>query len=182
MRVPLNDQSELERAINEKIEIRDYDPAWSLRFQAERDRLQAICGDTLIAIEHIGSTAVPGLPAKPIIDILAAVSSMDAADELVILLCANGYTTSAEFNATLGERRWLMRQEGGRRTHHLHLVLHPSDEWSNKLRFRDMLRQNRELCQGYLALKRRLAVELGGDRESYTEAKSDFIRAALASG
>ncbi len=116
-------QEELQQAIHEKVQIRDYDPAWPVRFEVERRRLQSLCGHKLLAIEHVGSTAVPGLSAKPIIDIVAAVSSIQEADELLIVLCANGYATSADFNATLGSARWLMRQERGSRTHHLHLLV-----------------------------------------------------------
>jgi GrpB-like predicted nucleotidyltransferase (UPF0157 family) len=125
------EENQLERAIHEKIEITEYNPEWPLKFNVERQRLQELLGDSLSEIEHVGSTSVPGLPAKPIIDIIAVVASMSAADAIVEHLCVNGYATSAEFNATLGDKRWLMRHQNGRRTHHLHLVLPGSEEyWS----------------------------------------------------
>jgi len=82
-----------------------------------------------LQIEHVGSTAVPGLPAKPVVDLMATVDSMALADRLIPRLLENGYVTSAEFNATLGDRRWLMRHADGHRTHHLHLVLPDSSAW-----------------------------------------------------
>jgi GrpB-like predicted nucleotidyltransferase (UPF0157 family) len=173
---------QLQRAINEKVEIADYDSDWPQRFEAESRRLKELCGVSLSKIEHVGSTAVPGLPAKPIIDIIAVAPSVEEADTLVELLCANGYTTSVEFNATLGDKRWLMRQQGGRRTHHLHLVPPGNDEWLNKVRFRDLLRKDSDLRRAYIELKRRLADELCEDREAYTDAKTAFVRNALKTG
>ena len=167
------------KAINESIEIHEYDPEWPRRFELERQRLEKLFPSTFIGLEHVGSTAVPGLPAKPIIDIVGCVASMSEADRLLPLLCADGYTTSAEFNATLGDRRWLMRHHNGRRTHHLHLVLPTSEDWSDKIRFRDILRADSVMRDAYVALKRRLAGAIGSDREAYTDAKGEFVRAAL---
>jgi len=172
------DDASLQQAIDETITIVPYDPAWPSRFEAERARLVELFRGQL-PVQHIGSTAVPGMPAKPVIDCMAAVASMDVADRDVERLCADGYTTSAEFNRTLGDRRWLMRHAAGRRTHHLHLVLHESPHLTDALRFRDALRADGELAKRYAELKQRLAAELGGDREAYTAAKAAFIAAAL---
>ena len=180
--MPSLESEQLQRAIHEKVEITDYDPEWPQRFDAELQRLKQLCGARLSKIEHIGSTAVPGLPAKPVIDIIAVVPSIDEAESLVKLLCANGYNTSADFNATLKDKRWLMRQHEGHRTHHLHLVLPQSPEWQNKVRFRDLLRKDPNLRRSYIELKRRLADEIGSDREAYTDAKTEFVRNALSAG
>jgi GrpB-like predicted nucleotidyltransferase (UPF0157 family) len=167
----------LTRAIHEPVAIVPYDPAWPSRFEAERARLSALFPS--LYIEHIGSTAVPGLPAKPVIDCMAAVPSMAVADQLVDLLCANGYTTSASYNQSLGDRRWLMRHSEGRRTHHLHLVLPDSVHLTECLRFRDALRSDAELARRYAELKYSLARDFGTDREAYTAAKTTFVAAAL---
>src|SRR5436853_7233820 len=116
----LKDDS-LTQAIIEEVRIVPHDSRWAEQFVAERNRLLDLLPDHFAAIEHVGSTAVPGLAAKPIIDILAGVGSMSEADALLGPLCAHGYETSAEFNATLPDRRWVMRHECGRRTHHRHL-------------------------------------------------------------
>jgi GrpB-like predicted nucleotidyltransferase (UPF0157 family) len=129
----------------------------------------------LVDVEHIGSTAVPGLQAKPIIDILGGVASMTVADALTEPLCRFGYTTSAELNATLSDRRWFMRWADGHRTHHLHLVVHRSAAWNQRLGFRDALRSDPELAALYGRLKDELAAKHTDNREAYTDAKTAFV-------
>ena len=168
----------LSRAIAEPVALHPYDPAWPAAFVAKRARLTAIAPE-LLAVEHIGSTAVPGLSARPIIDILAAVSSLHVADLLLPRLCADGYVTSPEYNLTLPDRRWLMGHAIGRRTHHLHLLPLDSPYRTHCLRFRDHLRQNPTATTVYAALKRSLATTLAHDRQACTHAKSAFITATL---
>jgi GrpB-like predicted nucleotidyltransferase (UPF0157 family) len=173
-------EADLERqAIHESLRIMPYRNEWPKQFRAERERLIALAPE-LLAVEHIGSTAVPGLPAKPIIDIMAAIASMELADKIVNRLCANGYVTSADFNRSLGDRRWLMRHAGGHRTHHLHLVLRDSQHWLECIRFRDALRQDGELAARYADLKQRLASQFGNDRDGYGHAKAAFIASAIS--
>jgi GrpB-like predicted nucleotidyltransferase (UPF0157 family) len=167
--------------INQRVEIQAYDPGWPVRFASERTRLLQLLPDTFRGIEHFGSTAVPGLAAKPIIDILAGVDSMLVADEILLPLCQAGYDTSKEFNATLKDQRWLMLHENGKRTQHLHLVLHGQLEWRRKLAFRDALRADCGLAARYEALKRALASLYCDDREAYTAAKSEFITGVVKS-
>ena len=177
----MNDEDSLLAAIHEEVVLQVYNPAWPLQFAAERERLLALSPQLparLIDLQHIGSTAVPGLDAKPVIDMLAGVESMAAAEALVAPLCANGYTTSAEFNASLPDRKWLMRWAEGRRTHHLHVVVHGGEVWTQRLRFRDALRSNPALAARYAALKAELAAKHPHDREAYTEAKAAFVQAA----
>lgn len=176
----MDEQQSLHDAIHEDVELVAYDPSWVARFAAERDRLFALFPDDFIAIEHFGSTAVPGLSAKPIVDILAGVGSMAHADTLMEPLCRARYTTSAEFNARLRERRWLMRWANGHRTHHLHIVVYDGSEWRRRLRFRDALRADSALAARYEQHKKQLAAALKTDREAYTDAKSEFVREVLA--
>ncbi len=178
----MDEQESLHQAIHEKVALGAYDPRWPLMFEEERDRLFALFPDDFMAIEHIGSTAVPGLSAKPIIDMLAGVEALSRADLLMEPLRHSMYTTSAEFNATLENRRWLMRWADGRRTHHLHIVEYLGPEWSERLAFRDMLRSDPGLAVRYEQLKARLAKDFSDDREAYTAAKSVFVREAISSG
>lgn len=166
-------------AIDEPVLLVPYDVRWHGRFEAERERLLSLFSGSFIALEHVGSTAVPGLAAKPVIDMLGGVASMAVADALVGSLCGHSYLTSAEFNATLTDRRWLMRAQDGRRTHHLHLVVHGGREWGERLAFRDALRADAALARRYLELKHALSEQHRTDREAYTQAKSAFVRAAL---
>lgn len=175
----MNEQASLLAAIHEEIRLCPYDVQWPVAFTDERRRLARLLPDTFIAIEHIGSTAVPGLPAKPIIDILAGVVSMAAAGAVAGPLLAAGYATSAEFNESLPDRKWFMRWSGGRRTHHLHVVVHESEAWHERVRFRDALRSRPVMAARYVELKERLAAEHPTDREAYTEAKAEFVRSVL---
>jgi GrpB-like predicted nucleotidyltransferase (UPF0157 family) len=156
-----------------------YDPSWPSSYIAERDRLLSVLPGTFIELQHIGSTAIPGLHAKPIIDILAGVESMRAAEAIAEPLCKSGYTTSAEFNETLTDRKWFMRWANGHRTHHLHVVVHGGTVWRERLLFRDMLRSDPDLAARYAALKSQLVAKHPKDREAYTDAKSDFVRSVL---
>lgn len=175
----MNDDESLQQAIHETVEIVPYDSSWPEKFEAERTRLLALFPEDFLQIEHVGSTAVAGLSAKPIIDIMAAVKSIETADALLDPLCAKGYATSSEFNATLKDKRWLMRHAEGRRTHHLHLVLMSGVDWLNKQRFRDILRADPQRAAEYEALKKSLCAAMGRDREAYTDAKTSFVEETL---
>ena len=169
-------QESLIAAIYEEVELHEYDPSWPAVYSAERDRLSSLLPGVFVDLEHIGSTAVPGLPAKPIIDIMAAVESMAVAESIAELICLSGYTTSAEFNETLNDRKWFMRWANGHRTHHLHVVVHDCKAWHERLRFRNALRSKSELAVRYAALKAQLAERHATDREAYTDAKAKFVR------
>lgn len=177
----MRDSESLNEAINEEVTLQAYTGDWPAKFVAERDRLLTLFPLNIIDIEHIGSTAVPGLLAKPVIDLLAGVESMAVARALTEPLLDAGYTTSAEFNAKLADRQWFMRWADGHRTHHLHVVVHYSKEWGDRLRFRDALRDSPVLAARYAALKAGLVLKHANDREAYTRAKSAFVRGVLSS-
>ena len=158
------------------IAIVDYDEAWPGRFLSERSRLAALVPE--VELHHIGSTAVPGLPAKPIIDMMAVVEDLDA--PLPSLVERAGYQLPASYNAALSGRRWLCRPSASHRSHHLHLAGCP-EELARHLRFRDALRAQPALAREYAALKRALARRMTYDREGYTAAKTSFIRRVEAS-
>ncbi|WP_310387767.1 GrpB family protein [Roseateles sp.] len=169
----------LQLAIHEEVSLCAYQAEWPAMFELERERLLAALPGMLLDVQHFGSTAVPGLAAKPIIDILVGVASMASADSLLKDLTNAGYSSSAEFNSTLVDRRWFMRHADGRRTHHLHMVVLGGAEWCRRLRFRDALRADPELADRYAMLKRKLALAHAADRELYTTAKTDFVAAVL---
>jgi GrpB-like predicted nucleotidyltransferase (UPF0157 family) len=153
------------------IEIVEYDVEWPSRFESERRRLLALLPGS--EIHHIGSTAVPGMPAKPIIDIMARVEDLD--QPIASLVEHGGYQYPEAFNATLGHRRWLCRPSPAHRTHHLHLVVDQA-ELDRHLRFRERLRASPSLRAEYARLKRELSARFANDREAYSEAKSSFVR------
>ncbi len=162
--------------MDDPIVIADYDPAWPARFEAEKARILGAIGAWAVAVEHIGSTAVPGLAAKPIIDILAGVASLDCAAQCIPPLQALGYKYVPEFEATIPERRYFDRKQAGE-VFHLHLVAVTSAFWERHLLFRDYLRTHPDTARAYERLKRELAVRFGSDRAAYTDAKTAFIRA-----
>jgi GrpB-like predicted nucleotidyltransferase (UPF0157 family) len=161
--------------MSDEILILPANPAWPQLFEKEKACLLSALGSRFVAIEHFGSTAIPNLDAKPIIDMLGGVNSMAEADALLEPLCQLGWDTSPEFNATLCDSRFLLRWPQGIRTHHLHLVVYGDEQWQKRLRFRDNLRVDSELAQQYQKLKYELALKHRDDREAYTDAKTDFI-------
>ena len=175
----MNEAQSLQQAIDEPVRLVDYDPAWPTRFDAERERLLKRFPAELLDVQHIGSTAIPGMPAKPTIDVMAGVASMAVADALFKPILDHGYVTSVEFNASLTDRRWFMRHANGQRTHHLHLVVYDGDLWRKRLAFRDALRSDTALAARYAALKRELASCHREDREAYTQAKGEFVRTVV---
>ncbi len=162
------------------IEIVAYDPTWPHRAQAEMINLQQILGkEDIVAIEHVGSTAVPNLPAKPIIDIQIAVKDLTAVKEDFIknLASANYQFWYENPDDT---RLFFVKgfpPLGSGRTHHLHIVASDSQHWHQKLFFRNYLRQHPDTAKEYAHLKQELASQYQSDREKYTEAKSVFIQA-----
>jgi GrpB-like predicted nucleotidyltransferase (UPF0157 family) len=153
-----------------------YDPRWPALFDAERVRLEDVLRDRLVGgIHHVGSTAVPGMPAKPVIDMVAGVRDLSDADPAEPALGRLGYERAVHrVDAVL-----FNKTAGGVHTHHLHLTVPGSELWRERLAFRDALRTDPALVAEYAELKQRLVAEAGGG--SYSAAgKRDFVRRVLA--
>jgi GrpB-like predicted nucleotidyltransferase (UPF0157 family) len=157
------------------VELVDHDPTWTERFEQERDRLVPVFDGSVVAIEHIGSTSVPGLCAKPIVDIAVGLRELELTDEQIAAMENLGYEYLGEF----GLPGRLYFRKGDPRSHHVHVVEHGGMHWERQLVFRDALRTDAEELRRYDAFKRRLAAE-GYSREVYTELKTPFIRAVEA--
>jgi GrpB-like predicted nucleotidyltransferase (UPF0157 family) len=160
--------------------IVDYDPRWPAMYQEEKDRVLGAIGHLVVAIEHIGSTAVPGLGAKPIIDIMTAVPSLADAPACVEPLERIGYEYIPEYEADFPERRYFRKRPVRVDTHHLHMVEQDSGFWERHILFRDDLRVHPETAHEYERLKRELAAQFGSDRDGYTDAKTSFIESVVA--
>lgn len=156
--------------------IADYDPQWPILFEEEKGRIQGVIGERVLAIEHIGSTAVPGLGAKPVIDIMVGIRRLADAKECVEPLKSIGYEYRPEVEAEIPERRYFDKGLPGARTHHLHMVELSGDFWERHLLFRDYLRKHPGVAGQYYRLKKGLAARYKTDRAGYTEAKTAFIR------
>jgi GrpB-like predicted nucleotidyltransferase (UPF0157 family) len=173
-------EAKLRRVLREEVAVVDYDPAWPERFREEAEHLRSCLPRALVGrIEHFGSTAVPGLAAKPIVDMLVEVASLDAAKaEVVPILEAQGYDYF--WRPTAGDDvppfyAWFIKRDAlGRRTHHIHMVEAHFEHW-DRLLFRDLLIERPDMARRYEALKRRLAAAYPLDRVAYARAKTDFI-------
>jgi len=153
-------------------------PDWKEAFEQERCLLRERLGAVALDIQHVGSTAVPGLPAKPIIDIAIAVARLDDYAGCVDPLAAIGYTYFPERNPP--EDRFFAKGPEACRTHYLHFVAIDGEPWRNYLLFRDYLVAHPQMLATYTELKRKMARRYASDRRSYTASKSTFVAEVLA--
>jgi GrpB-like predicted nucleotidyltransferase (UPF0157 family) len=166
---------------DQPVTLVDHDPSWHDRFRAQQMVLSRLLQPWLAAPpEHVGSTAVPGLRAKAIVDILAPVRSLSEAQEAVPVLERHGWLFWPD-DPNRFYRLWFLRPTPAARTHHLQIMQHDHPELHKLLQFRDALRANPALRQSYAALKGRLAEQHRLDRDAYTDAKSEFVRSVLRS-
>ena len=149
-------------------------------YEHEKAEILEVIGNIIVAIEHIGSTAVPGLAAKPIIDIMVAVRKLEDAKSCIQPLQTITYEYLPELEAEMPDRRFFRKGPRGAGTHHLHMVEIGSDFWERHLLFRDYLRVHPEAAQQYSQLKKELAPKFGSDRDAYTDAKTNFIESVVA--
>jgi len=163
----------------EPVIIEVWNPAWAERFQKERQRLHDIFSTCGVTIEHIGSTAVPGLAAKPVIDIMLGATKLEDIEERIEALTSAGYSYISGFEDQLPQRRFFILEHNGTRAVHLHAVVKSSPFWHTHLAFRDILRNNPDIRQQYENLKTELAAIHRHDREAYCDAKADFIQGVL---
>ena len=157
--------------------VRDYDPQWHTEFLRASETLGRILSGLAPRIEHVGSTAVPGLLAKPIIDIAIGFDRRGSLEEARRLLSANGYEDQGDLGDEGGV--FIVKAFGPRRTHYLHLIEVDSYQWRSLIAFREALRTDEALRQHYATLKTSLAKRFARDRASYTAGKAEFIRDAL---
>lgn len=173
-------EEKIRRVTAEDVDVVPYDPRWPALFAAERDHLRACLAARLVGrIEHFGSTAVPGLAAKPIIDILVEVADLGKTKrEIVPVLEAQGYDYF--WRPAFGDDQppfyawFIKRDRSGKRTHHIHMVEADSKLW-DRLLFRDYLIAHPDAARAYGELKERLSEMHRGDRVAYTRAKTEFI-------
>lgn len=163
--------------LDEPIRLVPYDPSWPDRFAEEQAALEHAIGEWATGgIHHIGSTAIAGLEAKPIVDILAGVDSLEASRACFGPLGELGYLYAPY---RVDEMHWFCKPHPSRRTHHLHLVPTASKRFRDELAFRDRLRASPVIAEEYAALKRTLVKQFASDREAYTEEKAEFIQRIL---
>jgi GrpB-like predicted nucleotidyltransferase (UPF0157 family) len=162
---------------SEPVRIEDYDPSWPDTFLKLTAKVKAALGPLVVTVEHIGSTAVPDLAAKPIIDLDVVLASSIDLPEAIRILGAIGYVHEGDLGIA---GREAFRSPTSEPPHHLYVLIDGADELRRHMAFRDALRADNGLRDRYATLKRALAEAHRGDRSGYTEAKSAFISATLS--
>ena len=152
--------------------------AWAAAYERERAEIAAALGEHIIGIEHVGSTSIPDVPAKPILDILVGIQDFDEARACVAPMTGLGYTYRGENG--IPRRHYFVK--GDPRTHHVHMVEVQSDTWKGTLRFRDLLRTHPHLASEYACEKERLARTYADDREGYQREKDKVVESILERG
>ena len=156
------------------IEVAPYDPGWADQYRAEEEKLRRVFGDETVAIHHIGSTSIPGIKAKPIIDILVEVRDIERVDARNEAMTALGYEPKGEFG--IPGRRFFIKGGEEHRSHHVHVYGNGHPEIARHLDFCDYLRAHPEDAHRYSALKEELAQQFRHDPTLYTEGKTEMIR------
>ena len=157
-----------------RVEVVAYDPAWPAMFEREAAVLREVFGDEVVAIHHMGSTAVPNLRAKPIVDIMLVVADIERVDAYNPQMEALGYEPRGEFG--LPRRRYFPKDVDGMRVFQVHTWQAGDIEVERHLAFRDYLRAHPETAVAYGNLKTELAAKYATDREKYMDGKDPFIR------
>ncbi len=164
---------------NEPVRLVPHDPTWAALFDVEARALAAVIGPWITGgIHHIGSTAISGLDAKPIIDIAAGVDSLEASRPCIERLGQLRYLYSPYREEVM---HWFCKPDPSHRTHHLHLIPTGSPGFDDEIAFRDYLRAHPDVASEYGELKQRLAAEHANDRDAYTRAKTNFVESVTAS-
>ena len=159
------------------VQLDEYNPMWKEEFQAEKQNLEKLFGSIALTIEHVGSTAVEGLSAKPIIDISVGVKSLNDFEEIRELFLNNAEYSIKEDSPS--DEVLVRKGSEENRTHFIHVMEIESPRYKNTLAFRDYLRNNPEELKAYDELKRDLAEKYSDNRQMYTSSKNDFIAGTL---
>jgi len=157
-----------------KIEVVPYDPDWSRLFKVEADEIASFFGREVVAIHHIGSTAIPGIRAKPIIDMLVEVQEIEKTDAFNEEMAKRGYQPKGEFG--IAGRRFFIKEDEVNRTHHIHVFQNGHPRIEQYLDFRDYMIAHPEEARAYSELKEELAQRFPHDIESYMAGKDSFIK------
>jgi GrpB-like predicted nucleotidyltransferase (UPF0157 family) len=158
-----------------KVSISDYNPLWPHLFQLEKQGLENVLNDKEITIEHIGSTSVENLAAKPVIDILIGLNFKET-ERHILPIINFGYNYISQFEDAMPFRKFFTKDLDGKRTHHIHMVERGTEFWDRHLAFRNYLRNNTEARVAYENLKKDLSKKDWMDGNEYAAAKSEFIQ------
>ncbi|WP_244626610.1 GrpB family protein [Bradyrhizobium ivorense] len=179
-RTALPESRSMERYGGGAIIVADYDSAWPRMFEQERAKLEEVLGALVVGIEHVGSTAVPGLAAKPIIDLALGVNDLNEAEgRCIAALPALGYSYMPEYRSWLPDELFFRKGAAGPWTHHVHVMEPSAPAWQRRLLFRDYLRAHPDAVEAYVDLKRTLATTFKDDIAAYRNGKDAFVQDIL---
>jgi GrpB-like predicted nucleotidyltransferase (UPF0157 family) len=160
------------------VRLAEHDPQWPIAYAAAAAEIRSATGIPANRIEHVGSTAVPDVPAKPILDIVVGVDDPEDIEPIVMHLVRIGYIDRGAGEGSVG--RLLVRESSPNvRTIHVHIVGYGTEDWKDYVVFRDMLRAQPAARMRYAEVKRTLAERFADDRESYRSAKDEYLRKIL---
>ena len=157
-----------------KVEIVPHNPHWSRMFEEEAQHLRSALGDNVVVIHHIGSTSIPGIYAKPVLDFLIAVHSLAAVDACNSAMETLGYEVMGEYG--IAGRRYFRKEADNIRTHNVHVFQETSPQVERHLTFRDYMIAHPDDAQAYSDLKRELAEKFPEDIHGYMDGKDPFIK------
>ncbi|UZE93535.1 MAG: GrpB family protein [Candidatus Nealsonbacteria bacterium] len=160
-----------------KVKLSTYKPEWKKLYKKEEKLLLSTIGKYVLDIQHVGATSIPGVKAKPIIDIAIGVKSLKVGEECIKLLKKLGYEYKGD--AGIRGRHFFAKGSEVNRTHYVHIEKLSGELWKNHILFRDYLRKNKKIAKKYTELKKKLAQKYKYDRDTYTTRKSAFIQKIL---
>ena len=161
------------------VKLVDHNPKWLKAFKDEKKQLQEIFGVDVLGVEHVGSTAIPGIKAKPIMDLMVAVPDIDDYEKYIEGLLKMGYQFRRDYRGTDQEHILFVKGPEEKRTHYLKLCELNSEFWDEHIIFRDYLIDHPEKAKEYEELKIELNKKYSKDRDTYTKMKEDFIKQIL---
>lgn len=174
--------AEARGAEHDTVELAAHDPSWAQRYDHERDAIAETLGGDVVEIVHVGSTAVTGLAAKPVVDVMVGMADAGTMGRAADRLRSIGYSRRHDAGSDDGGHLFALRRADGRRLAHAHIVVHGGTWWRDHIAFRDLLRADPDLRRRYEQHKRTLAERHHDDREAYTSAKGGFVTSALHDG
>lgn len=166
--------------LHRPILIVEYDPQWPILFEQEKERIVGALGSTILMVEHLGSTAVPGLAAKPVIDIAVGIRSFVTSALLISPIERLGYVYDPALERLFPERRFFWKGTPIVHTYHLHLAEADHPVLHRPLQFRDYLRKHSATAEEYAALKKELAKRCGQDIDAYVAGKTALIEKVMS--
>lgn len=153
------------------VKLLPYTPEWKDEFNKEKDFLLNMLGSYNVIIEHVGSTSIEGCPAKPVIDILIGVESLEYRENLISIFLENGYI----YKVNVPGEIYFKKSSNGLTTHHIHIAPIRGEVWNNQVLFRDYMRNHQDMLSEYITIKKQLAQAFPEDRDSYSKGKEAFI-------